>query len=260
MAHLEVRDIAVRFGATTALDGVSLSVSRSEVVGILGPNGAGKTTLLDVISGIERPQRGEIRFGGADITALPIDERARLGIARTFQAVALLPSLTVEENVLLGCQSRQRTGLISDGLRLWRSRRAEVLARREVGGVLDSLGLTLYADTPVGSLPLGTQRMVEIARALCMQPTLLMLDEAGSGMEGDMLRRLGALIARLSRSGAGVLLIEHDVEFVVANCDFIYIIGGGRMVTRGTAAAIRRSPLLGDIYLGRAIGDSAAVA
>jgi ABC-type branched-subunit amino acid transport system ATPase component len=260
VAHLEVRDVAVQFGTTAALNGVSLSVSRGEVVGILGPNGAGKTTLLDVISGIERPRRGEIRLGGMDVTALTVEERARLGIARTFQAVELLPSLTVEENVLLGCQSRQRTGLISDGLRLPRSRRAEVLARREVMGVLDSLGLTLLHDTPVAALPLGTQRMVEIARALCMQPSLLMLDEAGSGMEGDMLRRLGALIARLARSGTGVLLIEHDVEFVVANCDFIYIVGGGRMMARGTAAAIRRSPLLGDLYLGRAIGDSAAVA
>jgi branched-chain amino acid transport system ATP-binding protein len=224
MAHLEVRDITVKYGTITALDGASLSVSRGEVVGILGPNGAGKTTLLDVISGIERPQRGGIRLGGADITALPTDERARLGIARTFQAVELLPSLTVDENVLLGCQSRQRSGLVSDGLRLPRSRRAEVLARREVTGVLDALGLTLHHDTPVAALPLGTQRMVEIARALCIQPSLLMLDEAGSGMEGDMLGRLGALIARLSRSGTGVLLIEHDVEFVLANCDFICIL------------------------------------
>jgi branched-chain amino acid transport system ATP-binding protein len=260
MAHLEVRDIRVRFGRVIPLDGVSLSVSRGEVVGILGPNGAGKTTLLDVISGIERPRQGEIRYAGADITAFPAEQRARMGIARTFQSVELLPSLTVEENVLLGCQSRQRSGVVSDGLRLPRSRRAEVLARREVLGVLDSLGLTLHRDTPVAALPLGTRRLVEIARALCLQPSLLMLDEAGSGMESDMLRRLSQLVGRMARSGTGILLIEHDVEFVLANCDFIYILGGGRVITRGTAAAIRRSPLLHEIYLGRAIGDTAAVA
>jgi ABC-type branched-subunit amino acid transport system ATPase component len=259
MAHLEVRDVGVRFGGTVALEGVSLSVSRGEIVGILGPNGAGKTTLLDVISGATRPQRGEIRFDGADVTAVPAEERARLGIARTFQSVELLPSLTVMENVLVGCQSRQRSGLLSDGLRLPRSRRAEILARREATAVLDSLGLTLHHDAPVASLPLGTRRMVEIARALCMQPSLLMLDEAGSGMEPDMLRRLSALIGRLARSGTGVLLIEHDVDFVLANSDFIYIIGAGRVAARGTAAAISRSPLLHEVYLGRSIGDAAPV-
>ena len=260
MAHLEVRDVGVTFGDMKALDGVSLSVSRGEIVGILGPNGAGKTTLLDVITGIEQPGRGEIRFGGADITTVPAEQRARLGIARTFQSVELLPSLTVGENVLLGCQARQRCGLVSDALRLPRSRRAEVLARREAQSVLDSLGLTLLHDTPVVSLPLGMRRMVEIARALCVQPSLLMLDEAASGMETDMLRRLAALIGRLARSGTGVLLIEHDVEFVLANSDFIYVVGGGHVVARGTPAAIGRSPLLQDIYLGRSLDDPAAVA
>lgn len=260
MAHLEVRDVTVRFGRVTPLDGVSLSVSSGEVVGILGPNGAGKTTLLDVIAGIEHPGRGVIRLAGADITAVPGEQRARLGIARTFQSVELLPSLTVTENVLLGCQARQRTGLFSDGLRLPRSRRAEMLARREVTRMLDSLGLTLQHDAPVAALPLGTRRLVEVARALCVQPSLLMLDEAGSGMESDMLRRLAQEIGRQARAGVGVLLIEHDVEFVLANCDFIYILGGGRVMARGTPAAIRRSPLLHEIYLGRAIGATTAVA
>ena len=260
MAHLEVRDVTVRFGRVTPLDSVSLSVSRGEVVGILGPNGAGKTTLLDVIAGVERPSRGRLSLAGADITGLTTEERARRGVARTFQAVELLPSLTVTENVLLGCQARQRTGLLSDGLRLPRSRRSEVLARREVARVIDSLGLTLQQDAAVASLPLGTRRLVEVARALCMQPSLLMLDEAGSGMEAEMLRRLAEEIGRVARSGVGVLLIEHDVEFVLANCDFIYILGGGRVLARGTAAAVRRSPLLHEIYLGRAIGDTTAVA
>ena len=259
MALLEVRDVAVRFGSVVALDGVSLSVSRGEIVGILGPNGAGKTTLLDVIAGAQRPQRGEIRLGGADITSVPEDRRARLGIARTFQAVDLVPGLTVEDNALLGCQARQATGLLSDGFRLPRSRRAEVLARREVGRVLETLGLTAHRDALIGSLPLGSRRLVEMARALCLNPSVLLLDEAGSGMEGEMLRRQSALLAKLAGDGLGVLLIEHDVNFVLANCDFIYVLGAGRVVARGTAAAIRRHPLLHEIYLGRAI-DAAAVA
>jgi branched-chain amino acid transport system ATP-binding protein len=260
MAHLEVRDVAVRYGSTIALDGVSLSVGRGEIVGILGPNGAGKTTLLDVVAGAQRTDRGAIRLDGEDIANLPAAQRARRGIARTFQSVDLFPSLTVEDNVLLGCQARQETDLFSDGLRLPRSRRAEVLARREVARVLDALALTPHRDAVIGSLPLGTRRMVEIARALCLQPSVLLLDEAGSGMEGDMLRRLSEHLARLAASGMGILLIEHDADFVLANCDFIYILGAGKVVARGTAGAIARSPLLRDIYLGSAIGESVAVA
>ena len=258
MAHLEVRDVAVRYGSTVALDGVSMSVSRGEIVGLLGPNGAGKTTLLDVIAGTQKPDSGEIRLDNAPVTALPTEQRALRGIARTFQSVDLIPSLSVQDNVLLGCQARQRTGLFSDGLRLPRSRRAEVLAQREVQRILDALGLSLYRDSLIGSLPLGIRRLVEIARALCLQPSLLLLDEAGSGMEGEMLRRLSSLLTTLAASGMGILLIEHDVDFVLANCDFIYILGSGSVVARGTASAISRHALLHEIYLGRAIGASAA--
>ncbi|MBV8194063.1 MAG: ATP-binding cassette domain-containing protein, partial [Candidatus Dormibacteraeota bacterium] len=229
-----------------------------EIVGILGPNGAGKTTLMDVIAGTQRPDRGSVKLGGVDLTALPAQRRARHGIARTFQAVDLIPSLTVEDNVLLGCYARQRSGLFSDGLRFPRSRRAEVLAQREASGIMDALGIGAHRDSLIGSLPLGTRRLVEVARALCLRPSLLMLDEAGSGMEGEMLRRLSELLTRLTSWDVGVLLIEHDVDFVLANCDFIYILGSGKVVARGTAAAISRSPLLHEIYLGRAIGEPGA--
>ncbi|HWW10625.1 MAG TPA: ATP-binding cassette domain-containing protein [Candidatus Acidoferrales bacterium] len=255
MATLEVRGVTVRYGTTTALDDISMAVGRGEIVGILGPNGAGKTTLLDVIGGTCRVDAGSIRFDGADITMLSADRRARVGLARTFQAVDLIPSLSVEDNVVLGCQARQRTGLFADGLRLPRSRRAEALARREAGSVMESLSLTPYRDAVVTSLPLGMRRMVEVARALCLHPSILLLDEVGSGMEGEMLRRFSGLLSRLAAEGVGVLLIEHDVEFVLANCDFIYVLSGGRVLVRGTAAAVRRNPLLHDIYLGRAVDE-----
>jgi len=259
MAHLEVHDLAVRYGSTVALDGASLSVSRGEVVGLLGPNGAGKTTLLDVVGGTAPASGGSILLDGENIAGLSADQRARRGIARTFQSVDLIPSLSVEDNVLLGCQARQRTGLFSDGLRLPRSRTAEVLARREVDHVLNWLEIAHLRDAVIGSLPLGTRRMVELARALCTQPTVLLLDEVGSGMEGDMLRRFSAMLPQFTEHGLAVLLIEHDVDFVLANCDFIYILGGGRVMARGTAAAISRSPLLHDIYLGRELSEPVAV-
>jgi branched-chain amino acid transport system ATP-binding protein len=257
MATLEVRNVAVRYGTTTALDDVSMAVGRGEIVGILGPNGAGKTTLLDVIGGTCPVNAGSIRFDGADITRLSADRRARIGLARTFQAVDLIPSLSVEDNVLIGCQARQRTGLFADGLRLPRSRRAEALARHEASAILESLSLTHYRDAVVTSLPLGVRRMVEVGRALCLRPSILLLDEVGSGMEGEMLHRFSALLNRLAADGVGVLLIEHDVEFVLANCDFIYVLSGGRVLVRGTAAAVRRNPLLHDIYLGRAVDEPA---
>jgi ABC-type branched-subunit amino acid transport system ATPase component len=257
MATLELRNVCVRYGTTVALDSVSLSVSRGEIVGILGPNGAGKTTLLDVVGGTCPVGSGSIRFDGRDITQLPADQRARQGLARTFQAVDLIPSLSVQENVLLGCQSRQRSGLLSDGLRLPRSRHAELQARREVTALLEDLSLIAYRDSAITSLPLGVHRMVEIARALCLQPSILLLDEVGSGMEGEMLRRFSSLLSRLTADGVGVLLIEHDVNFVLANCDFIYVLSGGRVQVRGTAPAVKRHPVLHDIYLGRAVDEPA---
>lgn len=258
MATLELRNVHVKYGTTVALDGVSLSVSRGEIVGILGPNGAGKTTLLDAIGGTQAIVSGTIKLDAKDITALPAERRARLGVARTFQAVDLLPSLTVAENVLLGCQSRQRTGLFSDGLRLPRSRHAELEARREVMALLENLSLIAYRDSVIASLPLGVRRMVEIARAMCLKPSVLMLDEVASGMEVDMLRRLSELLSHLTAEGVGILLIEHDVDFVLANCDFIYVLSGGKVVVRGTAPAVRRHPVLHDIYLGRAVDEPAA--
>jgi ABC-type branched-subunit amino acid transport system ATPase component len=256
MAELQVRNATVRYGTTVALDDVSMSVSRGEVVGMLGPNGAGKTTLLDAIAGTQPLDSGEITLSGEDVTALPADRRARLGIARTFQAVDLIPSLSVEDNILLGCQARQRTDLFSDGLRLPRSYRAETLARREVADLLQRLALTSVRGATIGSVPLGVRRMVEIARALCLQPTILLLDEVASGMEVDMLRRFSRLLTQLTQDGVGVLLIEHDVDFVLDNCDFIYVLSGGRVLLRGTAAAVRRHPVLYDIYLGRSVEEA----
>lgn len=255
MSLLEVNGITVAFNGHLALDGASLSVSRGEIVGLIGPNGAGKTTLLDVIAGEVRPQRGRLVLGEAEVTSLPPWRRARRGIVRTFQSGELVGSLSVQDNLMVGCQARQRTSLLEDGLRIGRSRRAELLARAEVARVLSLAGLEADAGRQVAALPLGRRRLVEIARALCAAPRLLLLDEAGSGMSAADLAALATLLRRLTgEEGLGVLVVEHDVDFVFGLCDFVYLIAGGRMVARGAPAAVRSHPQVRQAYTGES-GD-----
>ena len=250
-ALLEVHDIGVSYGAQTAVDGVSLAVSSGEIVGLIGPNGAGKTTLMDVIAGELLPSRGRIDLDGVDITRLPSWRRARLGVGRTFQAADLVTSLTVHDNLMLGCQARQRTSLIEDGLRLGRSRRAESLAEAETDRVLGLAGIRGDAGRAVGTLPLGRRRLVEIARSLCAMPRVLLLDEAGSGMSGEDLATLAALTRRLTaEERLAVVLVEHDVDFVFDVCDFVYVMAGGRVIARGTPAAVRDHPDVVRAYTG----------
>jgi branched-chain amino acid transport system ATP-binding protein len=260
-ALLEVRGVSVAYGAHAAVRGVSLSASRGEIVGLIGPNGAGKTTLLDVVAGETVPSGGRIELDGRDVTGLPAFRRARLGIGRTFQAAELVSSLTVRDNLMLGCQARQRTSLIEDGLRVGRSRRAELLATREVNRVLDLVGVRADADRGVAALPLGRRRLVEIARALCGAPRLLLLDESGSGMSVDDLAGLAALLRRLStEEGLAVVLVEHDVDFVFSICDFVYVLAGGRLIARGSPEAVRNHPDVVHAYTGELADEPIAAA
>ena len=260
-ALLEVHGVSVAYGAHRAVDGVSLSASRGEIVGLIGPNGAGKTTLLDVITGENSPTQGRIELAGRDVTALPAFRRARLGVGRTFQAPELVSSLTVRDNLMLGCQARQRTSLLEDGLRIGRSRRAEVLASREVEGALDLVGIRCDADRSVTGLPLGRRRLVEIARALCGAPRLLLLDESGSGMSGEDLLGLARLLRRLSaEQGLAVVLVEHDVEFVFSVCDFVYVLAAGRLIARGMPELVRNHPDVIQAYTGELHDEPVAAA
>lgn len=251
MAQLEVLNVTVRFRGLVALDGVSLSVSRGEVVGLIGPNGAGKTTLFNVICGMQTADRGRVVFEGRDITGWGADRRARLGIARTFQTVQLLTRLSTYDNILLGCQARMRTGLLRDGLRLPASRREEVRARREADRMIEFLGLEEHAYRSVGELPLGTRRLVEIARALCLRPKLLLLDEAASGIGRDETGALQALFRRIRDAfDLSMLVVEHDVDFVLGLCDFVYVLDFGRLIARGLPQAVRTNPKVVAAYLG----------
>ncbi len=259
MALLEVHGLCVRFRGLVALDGVSLSVSRGEVVGLIGPNGAGKTTLFNAVTGLQRAESGRILVDGVDAGAMPADRRARLGIGRTFQTPQLINGLSAYENILLGCQARMRHGLFADGLRLRSSYRDEVLARREVDDVVDFLGLGEHAHRGVDSLPLGVRRLVEIARALCTRPKLLLLDEAASGIGGDESGRLGELFRRIRREyDLSMLVVEHDVDFVLGLCDYVYVLDFGRMIARGTPDVVRSNPDVVTAYLGEEVEHAAA--
>jgi branched-chain amino acid transport system ATP-binding protein len=259
MALLEVRGVGVRFRGLVALDGVSLSVSRGEVVGLIGPNGAGKTTLFNTITGLQRADTGSVCFDGRDVTALPADRRSRAGIGRTFQTPQLIARLSAYDNILLGCQARMRNGLFADGLRLPSSYRNEVLARREVDDVVAELGLGDHVHRAVGELPLGVRRLVEIGRALCTRPRLLLLDEAASGIGREESWQLAELFSRIRREhDLSMLVVEHDVDFVLSLCDFVYVLDFGRMIARGTSEVVRNDPQVIAAYLGEEVTGAAA--
>ena len=252
MPLLEIHGVSVRFQGLLALDAVSLSVSRGEVVGLIGPNGAGKTTLFNAVTGLQRTDAGRIVFDNHDVITTPADRRSRLGIGRTFQTPQLVAGLSAYDNILLGCQARMCNGLFADGLRLPSSYRNEVLARREVDEVVDFLGLGEHVHRGVGALPLGVRRLVEIARALCTRPRLLLLDEAASGIGGDESGRLRELFTRIRREfDLSMLVVEHDVDFVLGFCDYVYVLDFGRVIARGTAEVVRHNPAVIAAYLGQ---------
>jgi branched-chain amino acid transport system ATP-binding protein len=251
MALLEAHGLTVRFRGLVALDGVSLSVSRSEMVGLIGPNGAGKTTLFNAVSGLQHLDGGRLQFDGSDVTTHPADRRARLGIGRTFQSPQLVTRLSAYDNVLLGCQARMRNGLFADGLRLPASYQNEVRARRDVDEVVDFLGLGEHVHRAVGELPLGVRRLVEIARALCTRPRLLLLDEAASGIGRDESGQLQELFGRVRRQfDLSMLVVEHDVDFVLGLCDYVYVLDFGRLIARGTPEVVRNHHAVISAYLG----------
>ena len=252
MALLEVTGLTVRYRGVVALDNVSLSVGRGEVVGLIGPNGAGKTTLFNVVSGLVPAGAGEVRLDGVDITRASADRRARLGLGRTFQSPQLLSRLSVLDNLLLGCQSRMRGGMLSDGLRLPASYRDDVRARREAEEIADDVGLGMHLHRAVGDLPLGMRRLVEVGRALCGRPRLLLLDEAASGIGRDRGGELAGFFRTLrDRFDLAMLVVEHDLEFVMGLCDFVYVLDFGRLIARGTPEQVRNDPAVAAAYLGR---------
>jgi branched-chain amino acid transport system ATP-binding protein len=251
MTMLRVRDVTVRFGGIVALDGVSLDLNRGEILGLIGPNGAGKTTLFNCISGVIRPDRGSMFFDSHSLTFAPPHERARLGIARTFQNLQLWDSMTVEENLMVPMDALGRRNTFSDALYLPFSAYAERASQERARAILHVLDLGRYRATPAGDLPAGIQRRVEIARALAMRPSLLLLDEPAAGLDAKETSRLAELLhAVRERFHVSMLLVDHDMSLVMRVCDYVYVLDFGKLLAKGQPAAIRDDPKVIAAYLG----------
>lgn len=251
MAILELRDIAVTFGRFEAVADISLSVHAGEIVGLIGPNGAGKTVTFNVITGLQKPSTGRVFLHGLDVTRDPPHERTAKGMGRTFQVVQLFSGLSVIENLMVAAHKHTSSGLVSDALRLRSSKRALNEARERSYAVLDFLGLLHLADLPADSLPVGFGRLVELGRALCLQPDILLLDEPASGLDPTESHALVELLGRIRATlGTAMLLVEHDMSVVMPLCDHIVVMNFGRVIVAGRPTSIRTDPRVLAAYLG----------
>jgi len=243
--------LGVRFGGITALEDVAFDVAPGAVQGVIGPNGAGKTTLFNCISRLYQPYRGSIRFEGAEILGLPRHAIARLGIARTFQNVALFNTMSARDNVLVGGHVLGKGGFVANAARLPRATAAARAVGADVDRILELLGLMPVASKPAGALPFGTRKRIELARALAGRPKLLLLDEPAAGLNHEEVDQLGELVVRLRQEfGLTVLLVEHHMRMVMGICDRIVALNFGRKIAEGTPREVREHPDVVHAYLG----------
>ena len=248
---LEVEEISVRFGALLALNGVSLGIPRGEIAAIIGPNGAGKTTLLNCISGFYQPASGRIVFAGRDRTRLSPPDVAELGIARTFQNVALFRGMSVLDNIMTGRVLKMRGSFLLDALWWGPARRQELAHRAFVERIIDFLEIQAIRKTPAGLLPYGLQKRVELARALAAEPQLLLLDEPMAGMNVEEKEDMCRFILDVnSEFGTTIALIEHDMGVVMDICDHVIVLDYGRKIADGTPEQVRKDEAVRDAYLG----------
>jgi branched-chain amino acid transport system ATP-binding protein len=250
---LDVEHLALRFGGIRALDDVSFSVPEGGITAIIGPNGAGKTSLFNAVSGFYRPQAGRIRFEGDEITRLSAHRRAALGLARTFQNVALFRGMTVLDNIKLGGHSRLCAGALSALWYFGAARREEMALREEVErDVIDFLELDHIRHLPIGALAYGLQKRVELARALAMRPKVLLLDEPVAGMNREETEDMARFILDVQEErGITVMLIEHDMGMVMDISSHVVVLNFGKVIASGTPVEVRRDPAVVEAYLGR---------
>lgn len=250
-AVLSAHDLTIRFGGLTAVDSVSFDVREREVYTIVGPNGAGKTTIFNLISRIYDPTGGRIRFCGEDITEMPAHRIAGLGIARTFQNIELFEHATVLHNLLVGRHSKSRTGVFEELAFLPRVRRAEYEHREKVEEVIDFLDLQPYREQYIANLPYGVRKIVEMARALCTEPKLLLLDEPASGLSVEETENVAFWIDDIKNDlGIAILMVEHDMSLVTEVSDRVMAMNDGKTIAEGTSDEVQNHPEVLRAYLG----------
>jgi branched-chain amino acid transport system ATP-binding protein len=249
---LKLDGIGKRFGGLTALEGISFKVAKGAITGIIGPNGAGKTTLFNVATGIYAPSQGSVLLEGKNISAYPPEKRARLGLVRTFQNIELFGKMTVLENVMVGLHTQSSSGLFSCAFRMpWQmseERRIKETAKKW----LDFVGIPELADVEAGTLSFGKGRLLEIARAMALEPKLLLMDEPAAGLNSRETAELAELIKRIRDLGITVALVEHDMDLVMDICDNLVVLNLGTMLAEGTPREIQDNPAVVTAYLGEA--------